>query len=587
MLRRAVAALIFVSAGLVASAQPAQGPPPSIDISLFAKSMHWRNIGPTPNAEISHIATDSAFPYRVCATQHGGDAVCVASRGDSGAITLRDWHPVGADAAGFAAPDPNDPDTVFSGRLNRFDRRTTQTYDVSPPAGDLAQRLGSGPAVFPVAESRSLLYGMNALWKTVNGGQTWTALSSDLTRGRGAISAVAPSPVDPAVIWVGTDDGLVHLTRDSGKTWTNVTPPLLTPGDQVVGIDTSHFDTNGAYIAIVSNNPSERPHRVLRTRNGGATWSPMTRGLPDNALVHVVREDTLRRGLLFAGSSNSVHVSFDDGESWQSLGLNLPLTSVRDLVVKNDDLVIGTGNRGLWILDDISPLRQTTADVITRARTFLFRPAAGWRVRTNALARPVQPADTPAMPNPPDGVAVDYLLDGTVTGAVSLDILVPVPATSTSPSTTRLIRSFSSGDGRYGLSATPGLHRFIWDLRLAPPAGGLDLRGAWVLPGTYVLRLTVNGRVFSQAVTVRLDPRVKTPMADLALQHNLSRKLTELIQQLGDAKRTRPSAAIDAAYAPLTEIFIRLQDADVRPTAAVEAAANAAIAKADAALAVR
>ena len=606
----------------------------------------WSSWYNQPTAQTYHLMTDNAFPYRVCGSQQDSGSVCVSSRGDDGAITVRDWHPVGVEEWGYAAPDPNDPDIIIGGKLTRYDRRTGQTHDISPPTSpstalegaDLSRTLRSAPVLYSAAESRSLFYATNALWKSINNGQSWTALSGDLSRTswdapanvgsyhgspdaqftrRGVVYAVSPSPIDPNVIWAGTDDGLVHVTRDAGKTWQNVTPAALTPWAKVSLMDTSHFDTNGAYIAVNTLRLDDlRPH-IFRTRNGGRTWDPITRGIPDGTIVNVVREDPLRRGLLFAGTEQSVYVSFDDGDSWQPLGLNLPAVSIRDLVIKDDDLVIGTHGRGFWILDDITPLRQITADVITRAQAFLFRPATGWRFRWNKNTDTPWPPDEPTMPNPPDGVSINYLVGPNVTGPVTLDILENVAPTPTAPGTTRVLRHFSSDDPdeplvplserdipdywirpQMALAATPGLHRFIWDLRLPRPAAESfaypisaiygdtpkEPRGALVLPGSYTLRLTVNGRVFAQGITVKLDPRVKTSMADLTLQYTLSKKISELMQQLVDAKRTRPGAAIDAAYAPLIDLFNRLQDADVRPTAAVEAAANAAITRAEAAL---
>lgn len=606
----------------------------------------WSSWYNQPTAQTYHIMTDNAFPYRVCGSQQDSGSVCVSSRGDDGAITVRDWHPVGVEEWGYVAPDPNDPDIVIGGKLTRYDRRTGQTHDISPPQGpstafggaDLSRTLRTAPVLYSAAESRSLFYATNAIWKSINNGQSWTALSSDLSRTtwdappsvgtyrtspaaqftrRGVVYAVAPSPIDPNVIWAGTDDGLVHVTRDAGKTWADVTPAALTPWAKVSLMDTSHFDTSGAYIAVNTLRLDDlRPH-IFRTRNGGRSWDRITRGIPDGTIVNVVREDPLRRGLLFAGTEQSVYVSFDDGDSWQSLGLNLPATSIRDLVIKDDDLVVGTHGRGFWILDDITPLRQITADVINRAQTFLFRPTTGWRFRWNKNTDTPWPPDEPTMPNPPDGVPINYLVGAGVTGPVTLDILQNVPPTATERSTTRVLRHFSSDDAdeplvplaernipdhwirpQVKLAATPGLHRFIWDLRLTRPAAETfaypisaiygytpkEPRGALVLPGSYLLRLTVNGRVFAQGVTVKLDPRVKTPMADLTLQYTLSKKISDLMQQLADAKRTRPSAAVDAAYAPLTDLFIRLQDADVRPTAAIEAAAATAIARAEAAL---
>jgi photosystem II stability/assembly factor-like uncharacterized protein len=608
----------------------------------------WSSWYNQPTAQMYHVIADNAFPYRVCSGQQDSGSVCVSSRGDDGAITIRDWHPVGVQEYGYVAPDPNDPDIVIGGKLTRYDRRTGQTHDISPPSGsatpdggpDLTRALRTAPVLYSPVESRSLFYATNAVWKSLNNGQSWSVLSGDLSRTswdapanvgtyrgtpaaaftrRGVVYALAPSPIDANVIWAGTDDGLVQLTKDAGKTWTDVTPAALTPWAKVSLMDGSHFDTNEAYIAVNTLRLDDLKPYIYRTRNAGRSWDLITRGIPDGTTVNVVREDPLRRGLLFAGTEQSVYISFDDGESWQSLGLNLPATSVRDLVIKDDDLVIGTHGRGFWILDNITPLRQITADVINRAQTFLFRPSTAWRFRWNKNPDTPWPADEVTMPNPPDGVAIDYLIGPNVTGPVTLDVIDP------SGGNNRVLRHFSSDDADeplvplaernipdswirppMKLAATPGLHRFIWDVRLPRPAASAfaypisaipgntpkEPRGAFVLPGSYVLRLTANGRVFAQGITVKMDPRVKTPMADLTLQFTLSKKISDLMARLVTARATRPvadatRAAIDAAYAPLTGLFVALQDADVRPTAAVEAAAIAAIAKAEAAIAAR
>ncbi len=592
----------------------------------------WSSWYNQPTAQMYHVIADNAFPYRVCSGQQDSGSVCVSSRGDDGAITIRDWHPVGAEEWGYVAPDPNDPDTVFGGKLTRYDRRTGQSHDVMPPPGDRTRTLRTAPVLFSPVESRSLFFGANVIWKSVTSGQAWTAISGDLSRPswdapanvgtyratpgaastrRGVVYTIAPSPIDANVIWAGTDDGLLHVTRDAGKTWTDVTPPQITAWAKVSIMDASHFDTNSAYAAVNTLRLDDVKPYVYRTRNGGKSWERVTRGIPDGTIVNVVREDPLRRGLLFAGTEQSVYVSFDDGDSWQSLRLNLPASSVRDLIIKDDDLVIGTHGRGFWILDDITPLRQITADVITRAQTYLFKPTTGWRFRWNKNTDTPWPPDEPTMPNPPDGVPINYLLGPDVTGPVTLEILDP------SGGTNRMIRRFSSDDAdeplvptanrnipdhwirpQMKLSAAPGLHRFVWDLRLPRPAADRfaypisaidgytpkEPRGALVLPGAYLVRLTVSGRVYAQGLLVKMDPRVKTSVADLTLQFTLSMKISDLMQQLVDAKRKGANAAIDAAYAPLTDLFNRLQDADVRPTAAVEAAANAAIAKAEAAI---
>jgi len=605
----------------------------------------WSSWYNQPTAQFYHVSTDSAFPYRVCGGQQESGSACVASRGDEGQITFRDWHPVAAEEYGYVAADPNDPDIVYGGKLTRYDRRTGQAIDVMPPQDANFRVLRTAPVLFSPLDSRTLFFASNVLWKTTTGGQTWTAISPDLTREtwevpasvgayrntpaaavsrRGVIYAVGPSYIDPNTIWVGSDDGLVHVTRDGGRSWTNVTPPQLTPWAKVSIIEASHFDVNTSYAAINTLRLDDLHPYIYRTKDGGKTWTRITNGLPDGATINSVKEDPLRRGLLFCGSERSVHVSFDDGESWQSLRLNLPATSVRDLVIKDDDLVIGTHGRGFWILDDITPLRQITSD-ISRAPVYLFRPGTAWRFRWNKNTDTPLPPDEPAAPNPADGVVISYLLGPGAGGPITLEIIE-----TTSGQT---IRRYSSDDPddppapdrnipdywirpTPRLATTPGLHRFVWNVRYDRPAVDdftypisavihntpKEPQGMWTMPGTYQVRLTVGGRPYRQAVVVKMDPRVKTSAADLAVQFKLSKAVNDMIKQVKDAAaamQARAAAAsgpeasrlrtladgLTRAYAPLPDLLSKLQEVDARPTAAVEAAANDALKNADAALA--
>ena len=604
----------------------------------------WSSWYNQPTAQFYHVSTDNSFPYRVCGGQQESGSACVASRGDDGQITFRDWHPVGVDEYGYVAADPLDPDVVYGGRISRYDRRTGQARDISPPKDRDYRVLRTAPVLFSPLDPRALYFAANTLWKTMNGGQSWTTVSPDLAREtwdvpasvgvyrgtpaaaptrRGVIYALALSPIDQNLIWAGTDDGAIHMTRDAGRSWQNVTPPQLTPWMKVSMLEASHFDVNGAYAAINTLRLDDlRPH-IYRTRDGGRSWTRIVQGLPDGATINTVKEDPQRRGMLFAGSEQAVHVSFDDGEHWQSLRLNMPATSIRDLVIKDEDLVVATHGRGFWILDDITPLRQLTADV-ARTSAYLFRPPAAWRFRWNKNTDTPLPPDEPAAPNPPDGVTISYLLGPGVSGPITLEIL---------ESTTGLVlRKYSSDDPEdvpipnrnipdywirpaQRLLTTPGLHRFVWDVRFAPPAVDTfqypiaavirntpkEPRGMWALPGTYQVRLTVGGRAYRQAVTVKLDPRVRTPIADLTLQYRLSKSLDDAMRELSEARRavrarlasatgealTRlqaTGAQLDAVYAPMPDLFNRLQEADMRPTAATEAATNAALTAAQSAL---
>ncbi len=598
----------------------------------------WSSWYNQPTAQFYHVVTDNAFPYRVCGGQQESGSACVASRGDHGRITIRDWTPVGVDEYGYVAPDPEDPDIVYGGRsVSRFDRRTGQGQGVGPPRGPDFRVLRTAPVLFSAIDSNTLFFAANTLWKTTTGGRNWTEISPDLAREtwdvppnvgvyratpaaratrRGVIYAVAPSPIDRNLIWAGTDDGLIHVTRDGGGSWTDVTPAQLVPWAKVSLVEASHFDRNTVYAAVNTLRLDDlRPH-IYRSRDGGRTWTRVVDGIPDGETINAVREDPLRRGLLFAGSERAVHVSFDDGDSWQPLRLNMPATSIRDLVVKDADLVVGTHGRGFWILDDISPLRQLTADV-ARAPAFLFRPPTAWRVRWNMNTDTPWPPDEPTAPNPPDGVVISYLIGEGTTGPVTLEIVEPVSG--------EVVRRYSSDDPEPSpleglnvpdywprphqrLSNEPGLHRFVWDVRYAPPevdsftypiaAVPFDTprvpQGLFVLPGTYQIRLSVGDRSLRQAVTVRMDPRVTTSAADLTTQHRLSRAVHGAIGQLAQARRdvaARLAAAtgetqrelaarrdaLEAAYAPLPRLFQTLQEADARPTEAIEQATAAAI----------
>ncbi|GMV22833.1 MAG: hypothetical protein AMXMBFR57_27820 [Acidimicrobiia bacterium] len=587
----------------------------------------WSSWYNQPTAQFYHVNTDNAFPYRVCGGQQESGSACVQSRGDHGQITVREWTPVGVEEYGYVAPDPLDPDIVYGGKVTRFDRRTGQVQNVSPPRVPGYRTVRTQPILFSPLDPRTLYFASNTLWKTTTGGRTWEQISPDLTRAtwevpasvgdyrdrpnaqpsqRGVIYTIGPSYLDRDMIWVGTDDGLVHVTRNGGTTWTDVTPAVLKPWEKISLVEASHFDVNTAYIAVNTLRLDDlRPH-IYRTRDGGKTWREIVTGLPDGATINAVREDPQRRGLLFAASERHVSVSFDDGDSWQSLRLNMPATSIRDVVIKDDDLVVGTHGRGFWILDDITPLRQITASVL-EAPAYLFRPPSGWRFRWNKNTDTPLPPDEPAMPNPPDGVTISYVLGPNTAGPVTLEILAPGG---------EVIRRYSSDDPEpppvpapnlpdywirpsSRLAATPGLHRFVWDVRYAPPAvtsfsypiaaihqnTPRTPQGMFVMPGAYQVRLTVGGEAYRQPILIRMDPRVKTSTADLQLQFDLSRRVMRALDDLQAMREGATGdrlAAIQQAYQPLPGLFTQLQGADMRPTAATEAAVAEAVARVEA-----
>jgi photosystem II stability/assembly factor-like uncharacterized protein len=526
----------------------------------------WSSWYNQPTAQFYHVITDNQFPYRVYGGQQESGSACVVSRGNDGQITPRDWHTVGVEEYGYVAPDPLDPDIVFGGKVTKFDRRTGQVQDLAPEAlrSGKYRFLRTAPLVFSTVDKRALYLGANVLFKTTNGGHSWDVISPDLSRPapevpesigvyrtpamakqprRGVIYAVAPSYTKADTVWAGTDDGLIHVTRDGGKTWADVTPPGLTAWSKVSVIDAGRVSDDTAYAAVNRIRlDDQRPH-VYRTHDGGKTWTEIVRGLPDNAPVNTVREDPVRRGLLFAGTERAVFVSFNDGDDWQPLRQNMPATSIRDLVVHENDVVVGTHGRSFWILDDITPLRQLTRDVAA-ADVHLFRPAAAVRVRRSVATDTPLPPDEPLAPNPPDGAVIDFRLKADAAGPVTLAIL---------DSNGKLVRRFASTDRPEPvdsqtlqidprwvrppriLPATAGSHRFVWDLHYPPPEGPRSYPisatygdtpsgplGPAVLPGTYVVRLIVGGKSIEQPLVIKMDPRVTTPAAGLEQQFKLS-----------------------------------------------------------------
>jgi photosystem II stability/assembly factor-like uncharacterized protein len=538
----------------------------------------WSSWYNQPTAAFYHVVTDNAFPYRVCSGQQESGSACVSSRGDDGEITFRDWHPVGVEEYGYVAPDPLDPDIVYGGKVTRYDRRTGDVQEIAPKALRTSDYrvLRTAPLLFSPVNPHALYFASNVVWKTLNGGRSWQQISGDLTRtdsgvppnvGKysrergatarhpGVLYTLALSPLREEVIWTGSDDGSIHVTMDGGRTWRDVTPPALraAPWSKISLMDASHFDANSAYAAVNTFRRDDlRPH-IWRTRDGGKSWTEIIAGIDSGAIVNVVREDPKRRGLLFAGSETHVWVSFDDGDHWQSLRLNMPATSIRDLVIKDDDIVLGTHGRSFWILDDIAPLRQLAAARTPSDASRLFAPPVATRFRWNKNTDTPIPPDEPAGENPPDGAIVDYVVGAGTAGTATLEIL---------DAGGKVVRRYASTDTAMPpadignipaywirptqvLSATPGMHRFVWDLTYERPAvlntsypiaavlhdTPREPRGPWALPGTYTVRLTVGGKSFTQPLAVRMDPRVKTPIADLQQQFATAQQLVVRIRE--------------------------------------------------------
>jgi photosystem II stability/assembly factor-like uncharacterized protein len=510
----------------------------------------WSSWYNQPTAQFYHVSTDNQVPYWVYGGQQESGSAMVASRGNDGEVTFREFHPVGAAEYAYVAPDPLNPKLIYGGDMpgeGAVTRYNTVTGEVEH-LGKPGRHLRTYPVLFSPKDPHVLFVGMEYVTKTTDGGKTWQTISPDLSREsydvpasvasygdtakaqatrRGVVYSIAPSPLDIDVIWAGTDDGLIHATRDGGKNWKNVTPPGLKPWSKVSQLDASHFDGQTVYAAINSFRLDDLKPHIFRTHDGGATWKEIVRGLPPSP-INVVREDPVRKGLLYAGSETSVWVSFNDGEDWQPLRLNMPATSIRDLVVHEDDLVVGTHGRSFWILDDMSPLRELTA-AIAGSDAHLFAPRPTWRFPRDTNSDTPLPPEEPAGKNPPDGAILYYYLKSAAAGEMTLEVFdasgksvrryssadkaPPLPADLNVP--TYWIRPFQP------LSTAAGMHRFIWDLHGPPPsvAGEPPIsavykdtplsEGTWLPAGSYSVKLTVGGQTYTQPLLVKADPRIQ------------------------------------------------------------------------------
>jgi len=510
----------------------------------------WSSWYNQSTAQIYHVAADYRFPYWITGAQQDSGAVGTPSRSRHSEISNHDWEGLcSGGESGYTAPDPLHPEILFGGTVSRCNVVTGESKNVSPEAGappGQFRHAWTQPLVFSQADRHALYYANQFLYKTINGGESWSQISPDMTREdpgvpanlheaaaadapkdkrRGVIYTIAPSPLRAPLIWIGTDDGLIHATNDDGKTWRNVTPSGVTSWSKVTMIEASHFDAGEAYAAVERHQLEDYEPHLYRTRDGGKSWTEITNGLPRGVYVQTIKEDPHRRGLLFTGTERAVFVSFDDGDHWQSLQLNLPPASMRDLDVQYDDLIVATHGRGFWVLDNITALRQITSEVAS-SDAFLFRPADVFSITPGSDYGTPQPRDEALADNPPFGAMIDYYLKTNASGAVTIEIIDPAG---------EVIRKYSSEDkpapvdpdklsiptywlrSREPLSTAPGMHRWIWDLRPTPPpstrAAGLESfffggRGATVLPGNYSVRLTVNGKSFTQPLVVKMDPRL-------------------------------------------------------------------------------
>jgi photosystem II stability/assembly factor-like uncharacterized protein len=558
----------------------------------------WYN---QPTAQLYHVITDNQFPYVVYGAQQDSGSAAVLSRTDHGQITPRDWFPAGESESGYMAPDPKNPTIVYLsgayGSVDRFNKRTGLSQDITPwPVqtfgSEIDQRKYRAPwtpvLVFSPTDSTTLYLGTQYVMKTVDGGLHWQTISPDLTgsthqpqdkkpqepptvenakqRGYGVVFTIAPSALKRDLIWAGSDTGLIHITRDGGKTWKNVTPQGLTDWSKISLIEASHFDPAVAYAAVDRSRLDDQAPYIYRTRDYGATWQLITNGLTSPAFLRAVREDPQNKALLFAGTELGIYVSFDDGDHWQSLQLNLPVSSVRDLTIHGEDLVVATHGRSFWILDNITPLRQA-ADAGTANAFWLYRPAAAFRVDNDSFPGTPLPPEEPTAENPPGGAMIDYFLRSSASN-VKLEIF---------DAQQNVVRRFSSEDPSpakhpplpvaerwfpkpEALQKTPGTHRFVWDLTWRSSGGPSadeeseyrNPSGPKVVPGVYEARLTVDGQAQNQPLQVIMDPRSAATRVVLQQQLQLGKQMyTETIEarralaeigalqkQLGDMQRT-------------------------------------------------
>jgi photosystem II stability/assembly factor-like uncharacterized protein len=517
-----------------------------------AREVTWSSWLNQPTAQIYHLAIDYRFPYWVTGAQQDSGAVAVRSRGKFAQISMRDWEPIGAGGeSGMTAGDPLHPGIIFGGTGARWDLETNTPIagTATPETPEPARNDWTQPLVFSKADPHALYYANQFLFKTGDGARTWTRISGDLTRPdpgvpsnldataaghtdrngkRGVIYAVAPSPILVPLLWVGTDDGFIHVSPNDGKSWQNVTPREVTPWSRVTTIEASHFDINTAYASVDRHQLQDFEPYIYRTRDLGKTWQKITSGLPAGVYVHVVKEDPMRQGLLVAGTERGAFISFDDGDHWQALQLNLPVTSVRDFEIYNNDLIVATHGRGFWVIDDISPLRQLT-DQISTADVYLFKPAEAINMLpTSDNGTPLQ-RDEPQALNAPNGAVIDYYLKRAASGVVTLDILDASGAVVRSFSSEPAAQQATGGrGGRAGgipnvsplwvqapelLAADAGMHRVVWN-PVAPGGGrgrggGGGRGGGAPLTGTFTARLTANGQTLTQPFIVRMDPRLR------------------------------------------------------------------------------
>jgi photosystem II stability/assembly factor-like uncharacterized protein len=533
----------------------------------------WTTQANQPTAQFYHVATDNAFPYRIYGAQQDNSTVAIASRSDDGIIDRPDWYEVGGGESGFVVPDPANPDVVYAGSydglITRFDKKNHQEQDISSwplnpmgsGAADLKHRFQwTAPIMMSANDPNAVYHGGEEVFKTTDGGMNWTEISGDLTRNDKSkqkssggpltqdntsveyydtVFALAESPIEKGLIWAGSDDGLVHVTRDGGQHWSDVTSKEFGEWSLVSIIEPSQHSADTAYVAIDRHKLDDFHPYLFKTADLGKSWTKITAGLPDNSYAHAIREDPKHKGLLYAGTENGIYISFDDGGHWQSLKLNLPTTPIHDLTIKGDDLIVATHGRAFWVLDDIAPLRQMNA-AAESAEAHLYQPSSAIRFRGPGFTLP---ATVPVGANPPAGAIIYYSLKAAPKDPITLEVF---------DEHGKLVRKYSSKKTGGGASpveeelgfrgqsaqlpAEAGLNRFVWDMHYETPItvpgavgwGGRPA-GPLVVPGTYEIKLTVGGKTESAKVEITKDPRLSVSQGDLQKQEEFAMRISERV----------------------------------------------------------
>jgi photosystem II stability/assembly factor-like uncharacterized protein len=552
----------------------------------------WSAENNQPTAQFYHAATDTDFNYRIYGSQQDSGSVAIRSRSDSGVIDDREWHGVAGGESGYILPDPRDSEIVYAGDHNghftRYDGHTGQALDIAPWFGarahapaDLEHRFQwTSPMALSPFDPNVLYLGGEVLFKSTTGGTSWTVISPDLTRNDKSkqqstpgpltpdnssaeyydtIFAVAESPAQRDLIWAGSDDGLVHVTRDGGKNWSDVTPKTLPPWSHVNMVEPSPWDARTAYLAADLHYSDDYRPMIFRTTDLGQSWTQITNGLPPRSFVHSVHCDPKVKRLLYAGTETGIFISFDDGANWQSLELNLPPSPVHDTAIHGDDLIVATHGRAFWVLDNITPLRQASPSVASEP-AHLYTPTVAYRVRGGGGGGQGRGRGGQ---NPPAGAMIDYYLSAVPASPITLEI---------TDSRGQLVhRSVSgqrleSGGGRGGrgggeassvLSTHLGLNRFLWNYRLDPPApvpGFVIIEassGPLVPPGSYHVKLSVSGNDYTVPLEIQADPRVKVTQADLEKQYEFAVKLRDRVSEIHQlvAQIVSSRAKLEAARA--------------------------------------